>query len=671
MAPPLPIIPKEFGVAPIGEEEAERIKVIEGLAKKKAVTRIVNACDAGREGELIFWLVFKYIGIEKPFFRMWMQSMTDSAIRQAYAEMLPASAKAGLLAAARSRSEADWLVGINGSRAFTQLLQMATGQRLQVSLGRVQTPTLALIVYRELHIRNFKPRDYFEIQATFNVQAGSYTGRWMRQQQGNEDDSKHRITDLATTMAIVEACKHVDAGEIRVREESKPSIKSPGKLFDLTSLQREANNRFGFTAKKTLDLAQSLYEKHKVTSYPRTDSSYLPDDYPAKAHDILADLQEQEDYAPFAGEVIRNNWVAGNKTFDSTKVSDHFAVIPTGRVPANMDDDEQKVYDLIVRRFLAVFYPAARYQQTIRVTEIGHDAFLSTGKVLKDPGWLAIFGKAADDEDAEPVLCALAEGEAVVLAGIQHEAKQTSPPKRFTEANLLSAMEHASADIADDEDARQAMAGKGLGTPATRAATIEGLVDKAYIGREGKQLIPSDRGVQLIQQLERLGLTQLTSAKLTGEWEHKLGRIDKGNETREVFMAEIADFTRQLVDRFAQERSQLKPRPTTQACPDCGFPLLQAQSKFKPGASYWECSNHPTCQTKCDDAGGKPGKKKEKAAVSTEHLCPECGKGLSFKRGLGKGGRPWKMWTCSGFPECSSKFDDAGGKPVFPPPGEK
>jgi DNA topoisomerase-3 len=667
----LPIIPETFGVAPIDDDSAKRIKMIAGLANRKEVTRIVNACDAGREGELIFWYVFQSIDPnldrKKPFSRMWMQSMTDEAIQQAFTGIFPASEKAGLLAAARSRSEADWLVGINGSRAFTQLLRMATGQRLSITVGRVQTPTLSLIVNRELIIRNFKPRDYCEIHATFGVSAGHYAGRWLRQQsaQSAEDneDGKHRISELPDALSIVTACKDA-AAAIRVSEEAKPANKAPARLFDLTSLQREANTRFGFTAKQTLDIAQRLYEKHKATTYPRTDSCYLPDDYPAKAREILGALRDQEVYSPLASAVLSNDWVSVNaKTFDGGKVSDHFAIIPTGQTPSGLSDAEEKIYDLIVRRFIAVFYPAAQYLQTTRITALGDNTFLSTGKVLKSPGWLTVYGKSADDGEAAPELCPITANEPVKLAAIEAKAKQTTPPKRFTEASLLSAMEHASGDIEDDDEARLAMAEKGLGTPATRAATIEGLVDKEYAVREGKQIVPTERGLQLVQQLQRLHLGQLTSAKLTGEWEHRLGLIDKGQASRETFMTEIGDFTRHMVDMFAQERQKLKPRPSAHACPDCGFPMFLSQG-YRPGSSWWSCSNYPACRTKCDDNNGQPGKKKEAAIVSTEHFCPDCGKGLVFRRGIGKKG-PWKMWGCSGYPACSSKFDDAGGKPVW------
>lgn len=664
----LPIIPAEFGVAPIDDDCAKRIEMIAGLAKKAAVTRIVNACDAGREGELIFWYVLQCIGVEKPCYRMWMQSMTDGAIRQAFDGMFPAADKAGLLAAARSRAEADWLVGINGSRAFTQLVRMATGQRISVTVGRVQTPTLALIAHRELHIRNFRPQDYYEIHATFGVGAGQYVGRWMRQRLDETDDSKHRIAEPDYAQAIILDCReHAAAGgKISVREESKPSNRAPGKLFDLTTLQREANTRFGFTAKQTLDLAQSLYEKHKATSYPRTDACHLPDDYPDKVRGILCDLQKQAAYASLATSVIDNDWVATNgaKTFDSSKVSDHFAIIPTGQVPNELSEAEQKIYDLVVRRFLAVFYPAARYLLTTRVTGIGANAFLSTGRVLEFPGWLAVFGQGASEgDDAAPDLCQLTADEAVELVDIEAKAKQTTPPKRFTEATLLTAMEHASGSIDDDADAREAMSEKGLGTPATRAATIEGLVEKGYVERAGKQMAPTERGLQLIHQLERLDLGQLTSARLTGEWEHRLGLVEKDQLSRAGFMTGIGEFTRHLVTRLDEAKHQLKPDHPTHPCPDCGFPLLKAQSKFN-GAHYWECSNYPACKTKCEDAGGKPGRKKEKPVASTEHLCPECGAGLIFRRGIGKKGA-WKMWSCSGFPDCKAAFNDAGGKPVF------
>lgn len=659
----LPIIPAEFGVAPIDDDGAKRIKMIGGLARRKDVTRIVNACDAGREGELIFWYVFQVIGVDKPFYRMWMQSMTDGAIKQAYAELFPASDKAGLLAAARSRSEADWLVGINGSRAFTQLLRMATGQRISITVGRVQTPLLALLAHRELQIRHFVPRDYYEVQAAFDVAAGRYTGRWMRQQPDADEDGKHRLSDAAAARAIVAACR--SASEIRVSEESRPTTKAPGKLFDLTTLQREANTRFGFTAKQTLDLAQALYEKHKATSYPRTDSSYLPDDYPAKVREILGALREQTAYGDIADAVLANDWVKANgKAFDSSKVSDHFAIIPSGQKPAALSEAEQKIYDLVVRRFIAVFYPVAQYLQTTRITTVGSEAFLSTGKVLQSPGWLVVFGRTLQEDEADPELCLVDPGEPVQLAEIDALAKKTTPPKRFSEASLLTAMEHASGDIEDDEDARQAMAEKGLGTPATRAAMIEGIVEKEYAKREGKTIFPTERGLQLIQQLERLHLGLLTSPKLTGEWEHKLGLIDKGRFSRDAFMAEIADFTRNVVARFVQEQQQLKPRQVEHPCPDCGFPLLRGQSKFKKGEYYWSCSNYPTCRTSCDDQNGKPGPRKQKPVASTEHLCPRCGKGLVFRRGIGKRG-PWKLWGCSGFPDCDAKFADANGKPAI------
>lgn len=660
----LPIIPTLFGVAPIDDEAGKRINMIGKLAKRKDISRIVNACDAGREGELIFWYLFECIGVEKPRFRMWMQSMTEGAIKKAFADIIPAADKARLLDAARSRAEADWLVGINGSRAFTNLLRMGTGQRINVSIGRVQTPTLALIAHRELVIRHFVARDYFEIHATFDVASGQYVGRWLRQEPGLDEDGKHRIGSADAARELVSQC--VGGKGIAVSEETKPSKKSPGSLFDLTSLQREANNRFGFTAKQTLDIAQALYEKHKATTYPRTDSCYLPDDYPRKTEEVMATLRGVECYSPFAAAVLANGWISNSKIFDGSKVSDHFAIIPTGQVPSGLSDGESKIYDLVVRRFLAVFYPPAHYLQTIRITTVGAEKFLSAGKVLTEAGWLEVYGREVPSQGAEVEadLCALADGEVPRLVKVETKAKKTTAPKRFTEATLLTAMEKASGDIEDDDDAKQAMGDKGLGTPATRAATIEGMISKENAYREGKQIIPSERGLQLILQLERLSLGLLTAPKLTGEWEYGLSRIEKGEVLRDAFMADIAAFTCDVVRRFADEQKKLKPNQVEHPCPDCGFPLFRSASKFKKGEYYWSCSNYPTCKTICADLQGKPGARKQEKAVSTEHLCPRCGKGLVFRRGVGKKG-PWKMWGCSGYPSCDGKFDDKGGKPVF------
>lgn len=662
--PPLPIIPAQFSIVPI-EKAKPRLNMLRDLIKRSDVARVVNCCDAGREGELIFHLLYSNIGVKKPTYRMWMQSMTADAIRTAFNKMEPSENYARLLDAALCRTEADWLIGINGSRALGRLLRKAIGDAQVSSVGRVQTPTLALMVHRELEIQNFKPRDYFEVHGKFQAKAGEYAGKWQRSSKtpaGDEQqDTRFKISTREAAQAILDKCRV--APSIRVEEKSKPVLKSAPNLFDLTTLQREANKRFGFSAMETLKLAQSLYETHKVTSYPRTDSSALPEDYLGTVERIMNDFTGTP-YNGYSKVVLGNGWIKPNKKiFNNEKISDHFAIIPTGQQPASLSDAEAKIYDLVVRRFIAVFFPAAEYLKTTRTTFVGDEEFYSMGNVLKAPGWLQVYGADPESDSAEASLTAIAPGEPVKLTGAEIKALKTTPPKRYNEATLLSAMEHASGEILDDDDAKKAMSEKGLGTPATRAAIIEGLIEKNYVGRDGKQLKPTERALFLVPLLEKIGLALLTSAKTTGEWEHKLALMDKGQYHRPTFMAEIAETTRLITAHFARHEASVRP---AYPCPDCGSALMRYQSKHKKGDFYWACSGDE-CSTKFTDAKGKPGQKKVPAEVSTEHVCPDCGKGLIRRKGIKKKtAQPYHYWTCSGFPECKAEpLKDAAGKPVF------
>ncbi len=552
----LPVIPPHFDLQPIEKAEA-RLKVLTRLIKRKDVTALINACDAGREGELIFRYIAQHAKAKQPVSRLWLQSMTPAAIREAFAQLRSDDAMQPLADAARCRSEADWLVGINGTRAMTAFNSKDGGFFL-TTVGRVQTPTLTIVVEREDKIRKFVPRDYWEVRAAFGAAAGSYEGRWFdpgfRKPEDDEHARAERLWDKAKADAIVAACTG-KAGT--VTEEAKPTTQSAPLLFDLTSLQREGNGRFGFSAKTTLSLAQALYEKHKVLTYPRTDSRALPEDYVAVAKKTVDALGGLREYAPFARAISKNGWIKPNKrVFDNAKVSDHFAIIPTLETPKHLSEAEQKIYDLVVKRFLAIFHPAAEYLVTTRITTVEQHQFKTEGKVLVEPGWLAIYGKEAQEEQG--TLVKVEQNERVKTEAIDAVGLVTKPPARYNEATLLSAMEGAG-KLVDDEDLRAAMAGKGLGTPATRAAIIEGLITEKYLVRDGKDLHPTAKAFQLLTLLRGLGVEELTAPELTGNWEYQLSQMERGKLKRESFMREIARMTQKIVERAKSYESDTVP----------------------------------------------------------------------------------------------------------------
>ena len=600
----LPVIPPEFALRPIERSEA-RLKLLQKLIKRKDVGRLINACDAGREGELIFRYIVQHANAKQPVQRLWLQSMTPTAIREAFHALRDDEAMQPLADAARSRSEADWLVGINGTRAMTAFNSKDGGFFL-TTVGRVQTPTLAIVVEREDKIRKFVARDYWEVRATFDCKAGSYEGRWFdpefRKREDDPDARAERLWDAERAAAIAAACRGA-AGT--VAEESKPSTQISPLLFDLTSLQREGNSRFGFSAKTTLSLAQALYEKHKALTYPRTDSRALPEDYVGVVGKTIEAIGEQAAYAPFARQIRKNGWVKPNKrVFDNTKVSDHFAIIPTLETPKNLSEAEQKIYDLVVRRFLAVFFPAAEYLVTTRITTVETHRFKTEGRVLVEPGWLAIYGREAAPATGEraagdKILVAVEPGETVACAEAEAQALQTRPPPRYTEATLLSAMEGAG-KLVDDEDLRAAMEGKGLGTPATRAAIIEGLITERYLVRDGKDLHPTAKAFQLLTLLRGLGVEELTAAELTGEWEHKLALIERGKLKRAAFMREIAQMTSKIVERAKSYESDTVPgdyATLRTPCPKCGGVVQENYRRFACGNCDFSLPKHPASRT--------------------------------------------------------------------------
>ncbi|HSI83706.1 MAG: DNA topoisomerase III [Candidatus Methylacidiphilales bacterium] len=577
----LPVIPEEFALKPIAKTES-RLKLLRKLLKREDVDNVINACDAGREGELIFRYIVKICKSSKPIRRLWLQSMTPQAVRDGFNKLKPGKDLEPLATAAMCRSESDWLVGINGTRALTAFNNRNGGFQ-KTTVGRVQTPTLAVVVERDAKIKAFVAKDYWELHATFGCEAGEYSGRWFDEKfkkhdlkaaagtkhaggdkvGGIEDEDRRpeRFWDRPTAEVIQKKC----AGKPGVvTEEKKPSTQLSPLLYDLTTLQREANGRFGLSAKRTLQIAQALYEKHKVLTYPRTDSRALPEDYVTVAKDVAKALQSTT-LAPFATQAINQGWIKPNKRiFNNTKVSDHHAIIPTLQSPANLDDMERKVYEMVAKRFLAVFFPAAVFEITTRITRVEGEPFKTDGKILKEAGWLAIYGKEeqkGEGSDNQPALVAVKPSEKVATKKIDLKSLVTKPPAHFNEATLLSAMEGAG-KLVEDEELREAMAAKGLGTPATRASIIEGLILEEYLRREGRDLMATPKAFALIELLRAVQIPALTSPEMTGEWEYKLKQMEGGNLSRDSFMKEIVDLTRLVVERargFQEEGVSSKP----------------------------------------------------------------------------------------------------------------
>lgn len=592
----LPVIPPHFDLKPVEKTKA-RLAAVVKLAKRKDVAEIINACDAGREGELIFRLIEQYAGgakpLGKPVSRLWLQSMTPQAIRDGFSNLRTNAQMQPLADAARCRSEADWLVGINGTRAMTAFNSRDGGFFL-TTVGRVQTPTLSIVVEREEQIRAFISKDYWEIHATFTAQAGQYAGKWFDAALRTDRD---RVWSADEAQTIANAVRNQPA---TVKEESKPTTQASPLLFDLTSLQREANNKFGFSAKTTLSLAQSLYERHKALTYPRTDSRNLPEDYVSVVVSTLEMIahSNMKHLAPFAATAIKGKYINPSKPskriFDNAKVSDHFAIIPTPQEPDGLSEAEQKIYDLVTRRFMAVFFPSAEHQITTRITTAANHTFKTEGKVLVKPGWLAIYGKEATTEAGDGNLVPVEKNETVIGNPVESKALKTRPPARYSEATLLSAMEGAGKTVEDDE-LRQAMQEKGLGTPATRSSIIEGLITEKYMLREGRELIPTAKAFQLMTLLRGLGVEELCKAELTGGWEYKLAQMEHGKLPRKNFMAEIATMTERIVKKAKEYDRDTIPgnyATMTAPCPNCGGMVKENYRRF-------------TCEKECGFSFGK------------------------------------------------------------------
>ena len=601
----LPVIPDPFVLVPRQVKTENGYKPDAGvLAQIKIIgklfdssERIIVATDAGREGELIFRYLYAYLGCQKPFDRLWISSLTDTAIREGLLNLRDGKGYDNLYHAAKARSEADWLVGINGTRAMTAF-NSSDGGFFLTTVGRVQTPTLAIVVRRENEIRAFRPRDYWEVKAQFAVPSGSYEGRWFDPKfKKNPNDNALRAERLFDEQAAKDVVERVKGKAAVVTETSKRTTQLSPQLFDLTSLQREANNKFGFSAKTTLAIAQALYEKHKLLTYPRTDSRALPEDYLGTVQETLRLLSGTQAYQPYAEEILQKNWVKPNRRiFDNAKISDHFAIIPTLQtVKTGLSEAELKVYDLVVRRFMAVFYPAAQFDVTTRISKVDGDHFKTEGKVLIEPGWMVVYGREATQDAA---LVPLKGADSADVIDAKLEKQQTRPPVRYNEATLLSAMEGAG-KLVEDEELREAMAEKGLGTPATRAAIIENLIEQKYIQRDGRDLRATAKAQQLLSLIEGLNIKALSDPALTGEWEYKLAQIAKGNLPRESFMHEIRDMTNMIVAAAKNYEGNTVPLENPQhfktPCPKCGGEVVENYRRYActtPGCDF-SLTKHP------------------------------------------------------------------------------
>jgi DNA topoisomerase III len=580
----LPVIPPHFDLQPIEKNEA-RLRLLTKLINRKDVGSLVNACDAGREGELIFRNIVQYAKSKKPIQRLWLQSMTPAAIREGFEHLRDDASMLPLADAAVCRAESDWLVGINATRAMTAFNSKTGGFHL-TTVGRVQTPTLAILVEREERIKTFVPRNYWEVHGTFGAKAGDYEGRWFDEKfarkEGDPELKPERLWDAIQAETIRDKC-HGKPGV--VTEESKPTTQLSPQLYDLTSLQREANSRLGLSAKTTLSVAQALYERHKVLTYPRTDSRALPEDYQDTVRTTLGMLG-QTSYGAFADEILKNGWVKPNKRiFNNAKVSDHFAIIPTSLAPRNLNELESKVYDLVTKRFLAIFYPAAEFLVTTRITRVEGEPFKSEGKVMLKAGWMAVYGKEIQTEagEAVPGLTPVEPNETVKTNKVEVIGSQTKPPPRFSEATLLGAMESAG-KLVEDEELREAMREKGLGTPATRAQIIEGLIYEKYLLRQGRELMPTAKAFSLIILLRGLDIPELSSPELTGNWEFKLHGMARSRISRPDFMREIADMTRDIVAKAKRHESDTVPGDfgtLKVPCPKCGGEIHENYKKFQ------------------------------------------------------------------------------------------
>ena len=557
----LPMLPQNMKLVVIGQT-GRQFKVVQSLMKRSDISELIIATDAGREGELVARWIMAKAGWKKPTKRLWISSQTDRAIKEGFQKLRPAAEYDNLFRSAQARSEADWLVGLNVTRALT------CRHNAQLSAGRVQTPTLALIVQREQEIRNFVPKDFWGVR----LKAGGFSAVW------RDKNNNSRTFDKALAEKIAAACGNGEAVLTQVRKMRR--MTPPPAAYDLTELQRDANKKFAYSAKETLNIMQSLYEQHKLLTYPRTDSHYISDDVvptlPERLKAVMVDA-----YKPFAQQIMRTRPLSTKYLVNNAKVTDHHAIIPTEESPElwRLSGPERNIYDLVVRRFLAVLLPPTEYEEVdITLTVAGH-SFTAKGKIVKNAGWKAVYDRSFsfdEDEEDSQSLPEVQQGQRLKVASVQVTAGKTPPPPRYTEATLLTAMEHPHTQVEDKELRKILEQTSGLGTPATRADIIEKLFSAFYIERRGKELVPTSKGMQLVE----LAPKDLRSAALTAQWEDRLSRIAKGQERDSKFIEEMRAYATKLVAAVkSSDAKYTHDNQTRKACPDCGKFLLLVKGK--------------------------------------------------------------------------------------------
>ena len=556
----LPIIPESIKTKPY-PKTVKQLEIIKTLSLRDDVDSLICATDSGREGELIFRYIYDYTGCQKPFERLWISSMTDESIREGFKGLKDGKAYNRLYLSAKCRSESDWLVGINATRAYTTL------NNTLLSIGRVQTPTLALIVERHKEINDFKPKDYYELIANY----GEFTGTWFKEQM-----SETKIDTIEEAQSIADKVKDQD-GVITAVDKANKNQKAPF-LYDLTELQRDGNKYYGMTANQVLEVAQSLYERKKLVTYPRTDSRFLSDDMKT----VVKETMQVINVPPY-DKAIAPLYKDGalqlkftKRIIDNNKITDHHAIIPTKKNPSSLklSKDEKQIYQLIVKRFIAVFYGDFKFMTTKMTVEVQGETFISKGKIIKDMGWKKLYQKKSDQEDQ--ILPPLKKKDVVHVNDTEVLSKKTTPPKPFTEASLLSAMENAGRFV-DDEDLKEQLKERGFGTPATRAGIIERLLTVGYIYRKGKSLHPTDKGIKLIKIIP----DELKSPEMTGKWERGLTKISQDKLPVDPFMASINRFVTYIVRSAENSKNMVE------------FEDTKAKRYYIKGEVYGEC---PLCK---------------------------------------------------------------------------
>ena len=595
----LPMLPTNMQLCVI-KETSKQFKIVQGLLKRADISNIIIATDSGREGELVArWILLK-AGCKKPAKRLWISSQTAKAIREGFANLKPSHEYDNLYLSAKSRAEADWLVGLNVTRALT------CRHNAQLSAGRVQTPTLALIVAREKEIKSFVPKDYFTIKANFE----KFSALWM----GNNNQSRIFNREIADN--ILSGITGKPATVTKISKQYKQ--KAPPAAYDLTELQRDANRKYAYSAKKTLSLMQSLYERHKIVTYPRTDSRYISDDVVSTLPDRLKSISVGN-YAEMAKNLLRNRPLSTRYLVDNSKVSDHHAIIPTEENVnlSALSPEERNIFDLIVRRFLAVLSPAFEYEETKLTISIGKEHFFAKGKTVKNSGWKSAYGASLteddhDDEIKEQLLPPIKQGDKLIIKSCTIEKGKTKPPARYNEATLLSAMENPSGQIENQELRNILQTTSGLGTPATRADIIEKLFANFYMERQGKEIIPTSKGIQIVSIVP----LDLKSAELTAKWEQELALISKGKAKSDIFINKMRDYTSKLVSTvISSDTKYVHDNITRQKCPDCDKFLLEVKGKK---GKMLVCSDR--------ECGYRMS-----ISIETNSRCPNCHKKLEMR----------------------------------------